>query len=283
MVNSIDASLSGWPKKTGFFALFFVVEMMVFAIITLSPYFSMGTLLAVHAALTAILLVLALFLRRSEKSKSYWPVCYAFFVAAAAVLLSGLFSDDLLKLFGMTVRTPQGIAVAKLSESLLRVVPILVLMPLMGFGWRSLYLKKGRIGVWLPVGIAAWIVFPVIAYLLLPSQEGVLNKLLPLSPWILLFVFSNAFMEELLFRGLFLKRYEAFLGRALSNVLTAVVFALIHTQVTYAPEMLQFLAIVLVLSLVWGTLIQKTDSLWGAVLFHAAGDCLIIFPAFASM
>jgi membrane protease YdiL (CAAX protease family) len=57
----------------------------------------------------------------------------------------------------------------------------------------------------------------------------------------------------------------------------------VHTQVTYAPEMLQFLALVIVLSLAWGYLIQKTDSLWGAVLFHAAGDCLIIFPAFASM
>jgi membrane protease YdiL (CAAX protease family) len=56
-----------------------------------------------------------------------------------------------------------------------------------------------------------------------------------------------------------------------------------HTQVTYAPEMLQFLAIVILLSLAWGYLIQKTDSLWGAVLWHAAGDCLIIFPIFASM
>ncbi|MBW1769026.1 MAG: hypothetical protein JRJ65_18515 [Deltaproteobacteria bacterium] len=35
--------------------------------------------------------------------------------------------------------------------------------------------------------------------------------------------------------------------------------------------------------LAWGYLIQKTDSLWGAVLFHAAGDCMIIFSAFASM
>jgi membrane protease YdiL (CAAX protease family) len=56
-----------------------------------------------------------------------------------------------------------------------------------------------------------------------------------------------------------------------------------HTQVTYAAQMIQFLAIVLVLSLIWGILIEKTDSLWGAVLFHAAGDCLIIFGAYASM
>ena len=94
---------------------------------------------------------------------------------------------------------------------------------------------------------------------------------------------SNGFMEELLYRGLFLQKYEPFLGKGMSNILTATVFAIMHTQVTYAAQMIQFLVIVLVLSLIWGFLIQKSDSLWGAVLFHAAGDCLIIFGAFASI
>ncbi|MGB6867291.1 MAG: CPBP family intramembrane glutamic endopeptidase [Candidatus Aminicenantaceae bacterium] len=282
-MNSINLSQPGWLKKSGVFLLFFVVEAMVFAIITFSPYLSKNTLLCFHTGLTATLLVVALFLRRSERGKQYWPVCYALFVAGAAVLLSGLFADDLLRLFGLTDTTPQGIAVAKFSESILRVVPILALMPIMGLDWRSLYLNKGRIGIWLIVGIVAFIIFPVIAYFSLAGQEGVLNKLLSLSPWILLFVLSNGFMEELLFRGLFLKRYMPFLGKGLSNLLTAIVFTLIHTQVTYAPQMLQFLLITLTFSLVWGYLIQKTDSLWGAVLFHAAGDCLIICAAFASM
>ena len=57
---------------------------------------------------------------------------YAFFVAGAAVLTSVLFSDDLLRLFKQTVATPQGIALAKFSESIFRVFPILVLMPVMG-------------------------------------------------------------------------------------------------------------------------------------------------------
>lgn len=282
-MNSISLSQSGWLKKSGVFLLFFVVGTMVFAIITFSPYLPKNTLLYFHAGLTATLLVMTLFLRRSERGSQYWPVCYVFFVAGVAVLLSGLFGDDLLRLFGLTVTTPQGIAVAKFSESILRVVPILALMPIMGLDWRSLYLNKGRIGIWLTVGIVAFIIFPVIGYLPLANQEGVLNKLLSLSPWILLFVLSNGFMEELLFRGLFLKRYEPFLGKGLSNLLTAIVFTLMHTQVTYAPQMLQFLLIALTLSLVWGYLIQKTDSLWGAVLFHAAGDCLIIFAAYASM
>lgn len=282
-MSSISLSQSGWLKKSGVFLLFSVVGVMVFAIIPLSPSLSKNTLLYFHTGLTATLLVVALFLRRSERGKQYWPVCYALFVAGAAVLLSGLFSDDLLRLFGLTDTTPQGIAVAKFSESILRVVPILALMPILGFNWRSMYLNKGRVGIWVAVGIAAFIIFPVIAYFPLASQDGVLNKLLALSPWILLFVLSNAFMEELLFRGLFLKRYEPLLGKGLSILLTAIVFTLMHIQVTYTPQMLQFLLIVFALSLVWGYLIQKTNSLWGAVLFHAAGDCLIIFAAFASM
>ena len=282
-MNSSNFSQPGWLKKSGVFLLFFVVGAMVFAIMPLSLYLSKSTLLCFHASLTATLLVVALLLQRNERGKQYWPVCYAFFVAGVAVLLSVLLADGLLRLFGLTVATPQGIAVVKFSESILRVVPILALMPIMGFDWRSMYLNKGRIGIWLTVGIAAFIIFPIIAYFPLASQEGVLSKLLSLSPWILLFVLSNAFMEELLFRGLLLKRCEPFLGKGLSNLLVAIVFTLIHTQVSYAPQMLQFLLIVLILSLVWGYLIQKTNSLWGAVLFHAAGDCMIIFAAFASM
>jgi membrane protease YdiL (CAAX protease family) len=268
-------------KKGVSFLFLFILETMVFAVITFSPYLSGNTLLTFHIILTTALLVIAILFRPVEKCKPYWRVFYIFFVAGVAVLVSVLFSADLLKWFKQTVSTPQGIAMAKFSESILRVIPILVLMPLMGLNWRSMYLKTGKVRLWLPIAIAAWIVIPALSYFSLGSnQPGALDKLLPLWPWILLFVLSNGFMEELLYRGIFLKQYEPFLGKGLS---TAVVFALMHTQVTYAAQMIQFLVIVLGLSLIWGILIQKSDSLWGAVLFHAAADCLILFGAFASM
>jgi membrane protease YdiL (CAAX protease family) len=282
-MSSANLSQAGWLRKSGVFLLFFVVETTVFAIITFSPYLSMRKLLTWHAGLTTTLLVVALLLRRNESGKRYWPVCYVFFVAGAAVLLSTLFSDHLLGFFGLTVATPQGIAVAKFSQSILRVVAVLALTPIAGLDWRSLYLNRGRIGIWLSVSIVAFLLFPTIAYLPLANQEGMPHKLLSLWPWILLFLLSNGFMEELLYRGLFLKRYEPFLGEGLSNLLTALVFTLMHTQVTYPAQMLQFLLIVMALSLIWGYLIQKTNSLWGAVLFHAAADCLVIFGIYAGM
>lgn len=152
-MTSISISQPGLLKKSGVFLLFFIVESLVFAIITLSPYLPQTVLLGFQTGLTAALLIIALFLRRSEKGKPYWPVFYALFVAGVAVLTSGLFSNDLLRLPGQTVTTPQGIATAKFSESILRVIPILVLMPVLGFDWRSMYLKAGKVRFWLPIAI----------------------------------------------------------------------------------------------------------------------------------
>jgi hypothetical protein len=282
-LNNINSFPSGWSRKIIIFLVFFILGIMVFAIIPLWSHISENKLLSYHVVLSGILLITALFLRRNERRRQYWPICYVFFVAGIAVLLSTLFSDTLLSLVGLDVTTPQGVATAKVSESILRGVPILILMPIMGFGWRSLYLNKGKINIWLPVGVIAFIAFPLIAYFSLSGQERMVNKLLPLLPWILLFVISNGFIEELLFRGLFLRKYESILGKGSSNLLTALVFTFIHTQVTYIQDMLPFLFIVLILSLIWGYMIQKTNSLWGAVLFHAAADCLVLFGSFTSM
>jgi len=53
-------------------------------------------------------------------------------------------------------------------------------------------------------------------------------------------------------------------------------------QVTYVADVLQFLAIVFPLALLWGCLMQKSEGLWGSALFHAGADCAIVFAIFAS-
>jgi membrane protease YdiL (CAAX protease family) len=258
--------------------------MTVFAIIPLSSIMSITVLLIAQACIVVVLLASAFLLRMHERGRQYFPVLYAFFAAGTVVLLSTLFSGNLVDLLGFSIMTPSGIAVAKFSESILRVTALLVLMALIGADRKSMYLNKGRLGIGLLIGAIAFVIFPIIAYLTVASQEGVLTKLLSLSPWILLFVLSNGLMEELLYRGVFLQRCEPFMGKNLSNLLTAIVFTLIHTQVTYAADMFVFLVlIVFPLSLIWGFMMQKTGNIWGAILFHAAADCLIIFVAFAAM
>jgi len=180
-MNASSSFSKNWLKKGSVFLLFFIVESMAFAIITLSPHLSKTILFGFHAGLTVVFLIVALLLRNRETGKSFWSVFYVFFVAATAILISGLFSDDLMRLFKQTVTTPEGIAIAKFSESILRIIPILVLMSLIGFNWRSMYLKTGKVRLWLPIAIAALIIFPVLAYFAISSgQIGVLRKLLPL-------------------------------------------------------------------------------------------------------
>lgn len=282
-MTSVSSAQLGLLKKILVFLLFFAVESMVFAIIPLSGVLPRGSLLTIQAALLAILLVFTVWLRSSASGRPYWPVFYAFFVGGLAVLVSTVFSDSLMALFGATLTNPQGIAVAKFSESLLRVAAILLLMAIVGTDRGAIYLQKGRLGYGLAIGMLGFIVLAVWGFLPVASQPGGVNKLLSLLPWILLFILSNAFMEELMFRGIFLKRYEAFLGRGLSLLLTSIVFTLLHFQAGYVLNSLLFLVQLFPFALAWGWLMQKTDSLWGSVLFHAGADCIIMFNIFKSL
>jgi len=275
-------SRAGGLKKRALFLPFFVSAAMVFAMLPLSARLPVNALISVHAGITALLLLTALSLKRSKVGKAYWQVVYVLFVAGVAILSSTLFSGSLLDLFRLSPSSPQWIAVAKFSESLCRVVPILALMAIIGADGRSMYLARGRLGLGLAVGLAGFVGFAGLAFIPLAAKVDMTSKLLSLSPWILIFVLANGFMEELLFRGLFLKRYEPFLGRGLSNLLTAMVFTLAHLPVTYVSDVLQFLLILFPLALLWGYLMQKTDSLWGSALCHAGADCMIIFGIYAS-
>jgi uncharacterized protein len=89
-------------------------------------------------------------------------------------------------------------------------------------------------------------------------------------------------MEELVFRGLFLGRYEPLLGKWLTILSTALVFTLAHAQVSYTTPV-GFLVVLFGLAIAWGWLMHKTGSLWGSALFHAGADLLIILPIFSSL
>ena len=282
-VESLAPVRASLLKRALLCVLFFVVESAVFAIMPLSGLLPRPALLYMQAGLAAILLAVSLLLRRSCNGRPYWQVFYAFFVGALAVLVSVIFSGGLLALMGYDVSTPQGIAVAKFCESILRVATILAMMAAAGLGWRSMFLQRGRLGLGLAVGIPGFIVMAAIGLLPQAGVSGGSEKLLSWLPWILLFVLSNGFMEELLFRGILLKKYEGLLGRAATVVLSALVFTLVHMQVGYVASVIQFLVLLFPLALVWGWLMLKTDSLWGSALFHAGSDCIIIFGIFASM
>jgi membrane protease YdiL (CAAX protease family) len=185
-----------------------------------------------------------------------------------------------MRLFGLTTDSVPGIAFMKLFDALPIVVTAILVARLGGLRLADLYLKNGKVKAWLVVGLVSFAAFAVLFLVQARDQDIPADRLFAYAPWILLFVFSNAFMEELHFRGLLLQPFERLLGRHAANLCIALFFTLAHAPVQYAPDILWFLAILLVLSLAWGYVIQKTESLWGSVLFHAGADLLIIVGIF---
>ena len=84
---------------------------------------------------------------------------------------------------------------------------------------------------------------------------------------------SNGLQEELLFRGLFLQRYQNLFGNLGANLLQATVFAIAHAGVSYTPIGFVFLFVVAFpLGLVSGYLMRTTRGLLAPVIFHAGLD-----------
>jgi membrane protease YdiL (CAAX protease family) len=110
-----------------------------------------------------------------------------------------------------------------------------------------------------------------------------LDRILAWLPWILIFVLANAAQEELLFRGLFLRKLQPFFGKFLSNLMIAFVFTLLHGTVNYTIDNYVFLAVVFPLALGWGYVMQRTDSLWGSILWHAGMDIPIMLGIFSNL
>lgn len=246
-------------------------------------------------AVAAVLLAAAMAAYRIERLRTYAPILFALFAALCAM------SVDYRLLLGMRVAraaaipadTPAGWAVDKLGSSLTIVAVILALWAVFcsmagsGPTLASLRIRKGRLALGLAVGLATFVAFAAtslpVAALLFKGRDLGLARVLPWTPWVLAFVLANAFTEELLFRGLLLGRLEPFFGRFPSNVLIAIPFYLLHYGVPYTAGDLAFVAVLIPLALAWGWLMQKTDSIWGSVLFHAGADIPVMIGIFSNL
>ena len=115
-----------------------------------------------------------------------------------------------------------------------------------------------------------------------PGNEAMFATLRAHAAPIAVFVLANAFMEELLFRGLFLAQLRERTGGVLAVTATSLAFALAHVNVGYeTPDaLLGFLAVVLVLGVLWGATMLATRSLLASVLFHAGADVVIAAEVF---
>ena len=268
----------------GLFVLLTLIGFLIFAVtMTFASFLPMWGNYAVRAGFLVIFAGLWWVARGEHRISRFRPVFFAYFAAVLGPSLGFFFGDWGLRLFCLTTHTPAGVAVAKFSQAFLTIVGVLVAARLCGENLASLYIRKGRLILGLGVGLICFAACAVLAFQQPAVRDLGIVKLVPIVPWILFFVASNALMEELVFRGLFLGRYEPLVGKWLAILSTALTFALAHMQVSYAPDILAFLVVTFVLAIAWGWLMNKTGSLWASALFHAGADLLIIVPIFKTL
>ena len=155
-----------------------------------------------------------------------------------------------------------------------KVVPILGLVKLSGADFRSIYLKRGNLKLGIGIGLLVFFFLAPAAFMFAAQRFTSINTLVAAVVWGLVFSIANAFMEELWVRGIFLKRFKPLLGINASVWITSIVFALMHGFAFYfLPTALPFyVANTLALGLACGYLMMKSDTIWGAVIIHAASD-----------
>jgi len=278
-----------WPQRLGLFIVFLACGLVIFVFGTnYFEIFPTNKNLIYNVIVSVIFLIAALTLRLNKNWSKYWQIAFAFFIASVVFPVTLVFSDwtyTVLRWFKETTISSQGIAIAKLAEMIPVVVPILVLNRLSGADLGSIYLKRGNLKMGLGFGAIIFFNFVTSAFLFFAERFTSIDRLVAATLWGLVFSFANGFMEELWLRGLFLRRFEPVLGISGSVLLTSIVFGLMHGGAVYLmPAVLPFMVLnTFTLGLACGYLMMKSDSIWGAVLIHAAADFFLFIAMLANI
>lgn len=255
------------------FILFLTCGLLIFVV----PIFIRDIIRIIYfIALPLVFLIVSIILYKNTQQNKFLPVFFAFFIASLVFFLQTPWVS------GTTI---ENIVLNMLISTLIIVVPIILLTKISKNNISSLYLQKGNTRLGIIIGLVTFSIFLLTALpaavFIFGGQNIPFDRLIDLSPWILTFVFLNAIREEILFRGLFLKKYDTFLGGDTSNVLQAIIFSLAHLSAQITPFTFIYLILSFFLGFAFGGVIQKTDSLLGAILFHAGADFPVIIAVFS--
>jgi membrane protease YdiL (CAAX protease family) len=255
----------------------FIAFLMCGLLIFIVPIFMQNIIRIIYfIVLPLIFLIISIEIYRNTKLNKFFPVLFASFSASLVFFLQKPWTS------GTIV---ENIVFNILISTLITVIPIILLTKISKNDISSLYLQKGNLRLGLIIGLITFSIFLIIglptAVYIFGGQIIPLDRLINLLPWILIFIFLNGIREEILFRGLFLKKYETFLGVDTSNLLQAIIFSLAHLSTQLTPFLFIYLILTFFLGFAFGAVTQKTDSLFGAILFHAGADIPVIIAVFS--
>lgn len=237
--------------------------------------------------LIALLLIATWLVHRSSQLKKYGQLLKGLVILAVVVSFAKMIGIYLLDYVGVNDATTTGLALQKANETLFIVCAVIFLQRAGGGTLESLYIRKGNLKLGLVIGVVTFILAAAgsipAAEFLFKAKDLSLVRVMPWMPMILVIVLANGTLEELLFRGVFLRRLEPFFGKFTANLLIALVFTVLHKGAFYTSQEMMFLVILFPLALLWGYITQKTEGLWGSILFHAGMDIPIFLGIFSNL
>lgn len=287
-MEAVTTVKSNWISRAALFVFFVAVGGIVYSVFSpLDPMLTKTYDLWGRIALAAVLLTLALLARKSERFHQYWLLLFGMFIMITAVSVDWWVGSYWINSGTIDPNTMSGFALLKISTFVVVYAVVILLTRLSGNRLGSIYLQKGNLKLGLIIGfgtliLAALLSIPM-ANQLFKGNNLTLERIIPWAPWILIFVLANGAQEELLFRGLFLRKLEPFFGKFMSNFMVALVFVALHGVATYSSDRYFFLAVTFPFALLWGYVMQKTDGIWGSILFHAGMDIPIMLGIFSNL
>jgi membrane protease YdiL (CAAX protease family) len=279
----VQSAIVPWPRRIVISIALIICGLLVFVFGT--NYYSIfptNDSQAYRVILAAAFLGAALVLRRKESAEQYSHIAYAFFVATVTYFITSLTAemrDPLFRAINVPMDTPLHLALIKVFEAILVVSAILLLTILWGQDLGSLYIKKGRLGLSLFIGLSLLVINTATGIATGAALGGAGEQLVAQLPWALVFSLANGFMEELLFRGLFLRRLASVIGVVGSIIVTSIVFTVMHAAASYMNpvEAILFQVIIFPMALLFAYLMHKTDNVWGSALYHAGSDVFLFY------
>jgi len=270
--------------KIKHFFLFLVCGLSIFV----PPVFLVGDFRTTYkVGIVISFLLVTILIYRSKHFKEYFPIVSAFSIFSFVSFLDYLIYLNQSLFYWLSSSRMDLYVFFKILTSLIVVAIIILFSKVSGQSMRSIFLTKGKLRLGLTIGLVTFLVFLVtsvpVSVLLYGGENLTYGNLVSWAPWIFSFVFANGFKEEIQFRGLFLKKYEMFLGLDVSNFLQAMVFTSAHLGESYSSVFFVFLVLVFLLGLGFGAVMQKTDSVLGSVLFHAGSDIPVILGIFSTL
>jgi membrane protease YdiL (CAAX protease family) len=148
----------------------------------------------------------------------------------------------------------------------------------------SIYLRFGdrsrmiKFTFW---GTLTFILLGILFYpYFLNTSKLTLNSFFYLIPFFSLYAISNAFVEEIFFRGSLLailtKKYSFWF----SNLIQATLFAFIHLINPMSSNLMLFVLLTFVLGLFWGYITRASKSLIPAIILHIIADIFVAISLF---